>query len=106
MLGSYAFSSIGFSGVVARGGDTQIAKYSTSAKYRVDIAHFRAAALWQFGGNSLDNGPRGAWEGRLGGDLYDVGPGALSVDAFLDLIRDAVVISLSGVPNARPRRAG
>jgi hypothetical protein len=41
MLGSYAFSSIGFSGVVARGGDTQIAKYSTSVKYRVDIDHFR-----------------------------------------------------------------
>ena len=46
MGGSYAFSPIGFSGVVAGGGDTQNAKYSTSAKYRVSIGDFRLAALW------------------------------------------------------------
>ena len=98
MGGSYAFSPIGFSGVVAGGGDTQNAKYSTSAKYRVSIGDFRLAALWQFGGYELNNGSRGAWEGQLGGDIHNLGPGVLSLDAIFDYNRDAVQLSLAGAP--------
>jgi len=98
MGGAYAFSPIGFSGVTAGGGDTQNAKYSTSAKYRVNIGDFRLAALWQFGGYELNNGSRGAWEAQLGGDIHNLGPGVLSLDAIFDFERDAVQLSLAGAP--------
>jgi predicted porin len=98
MAGSYAFSPIGFSGVVAGGGDTENARYSTSAKYRVNIGDFRAAALWQFGSYDLNNASKGAWEGQLGGDIRNLGPGTLSMDAIVDYNRDAVNLSLAGAP--------
>jgi predicted porin len=98
MGGAYAFSPIGFSGVVAGGGDTQTARYSTSAKYRVNIGDFRAAALWQFGGYELNNGARGAYEGQIGGDVHTMGGGVLSFDAIVDYARDAVALSLAGAP--------
>jgi predicted porin len=98
MAGSYAFSPIGFSGVVAGGGDTENARYSTSAKYRVNIGDFRVAALWQFGGYELNNASKGAWEGQLGGDIRNLGPGTLSMDAIVDYNRDAVNLSLAGAP--------
>jgi predicted porin len=47
---SYAFSPIGFQGITCGGGNTQNCRNSTSLKYRINIDHFRAAALWQFGG--------------------------------------------------------
>jgi predicted porin len=98
MGGSYAFSPIGFSGVVAGGGDTENAKYSTSAKYRVNIGDFRLAALGQFGGYDLSNGSKGAVEGQLGGDIRNLGPGILSLDAIVDYNKDAVNLSLAGAP--------
>lgn len=98
MGGSYAFSPIGFSGTVAGGGDTQNAKYSTSAKYRVNIGDFRLAALWQFGGYDLNNGSKGAFEGQLGGDIRNLGPGTLSVDAIVGYNKDAVNLGLAGAP--------
>ncbi len=98
MGGSYAFSPIGFSGVTAGGGDTENAKYSTSVKYRIDVGDARAAALWQFGGYELNNGSRGAWEGQIGGDIRNLGPGTLSVDVIVDYNRDAVSLGLAGAP--------
>ncbi len=98
MAASTAFSPIGFSGVVAGGGYTETARYSTSVKYRIKLADFRVAALWQFGGYGLNNASRGAWEGQLGGDLRDLGPGTLSFDVFFDYNRDAVATSLAGAP--------
>src|ERR1039458_1982090 len=102
MAGSYAFSPIGFSGVVAGGGDTENAKYSTALKYRVSIGDFRAAALYQFGGYSLNNASNGAWEGQIGGDFRNLGPGILSVDAIVEYNKDAVNLSLSGAPTTVP----
>ncbi|MGP0060733.1 MAG: porin [Beijerinckiaceae bacterium] len=96
MAGSYAFSPIGFSGVVAGGGDTENSKYSTALKYRVSVGDFRAAALYQFGGYTLNNGSNGAWEGQVGGDFRNLGPGVLSVDAIVDYNKDAVNLALSG----------
>jgi len=68
MAGSYGFSPISFSEVVG-GGDTENARYSTSAKYRVNIRDFRLAAVWQFGGYDLNNASRGAWEGQVRSDI-------------------------------------
>ena len=98
MGGAYAFSPIGFSGTVAGGGDTENAKFSTSVKYRINVGDLRAAALWQFGGYELNNGSKGAWEGQLGGDVRNLGPGTLSLDVIFDHERDAVNLSLSGAP--------
>ena len=91
--GAYAFSPIGFSGTVAGGGDTENAKYSTSVKYRVDIANFRVGAQYQFGGYDLDNGSKEAWGGQVGGD-FRVGPGLLSLDAMAGYNKDAVNLGL------------
>lgn len=96
MAGSYAFSPIGFSGTVAGGGDTENAKYSTAVKYRVNIGDFRAAALWQFGGYDLNNGSQSAWEAQLGGDIHNLGPGILSLDAIVGYNKDAVNLGLAG----------
>jgi predicted porin len=94
MGGAYAFSPIGFSGTVAGGGDTENAKYSTSVKYRVDIANFRLGALYQFGGYDLDNGSKEAFGGQVGGD-FRIGPGLLSLDAMAGYNKDAVNLGLN-----------
>jgi predicted porin len=94
MGGAYAFSPIGFSGTVAGGGDTENAKYSTSVRYRVDIANFRLGALYQFGGYDLDNGSKEAFGGQVGGDFH-IGPGLLSLDAMAGYNKDAVNLGLS-----------
>ena len=83
MAGAYAFSPIGFSLVVAGGGDTETARYTTAVKYRVNVGMFRVAALWQFGGYEQNNASNGAWQGQLGGD-FRLGPGTLSLDAVYD----------------------
>jgi predicted porin len=97
MLGSYAFSPIGFSGIVAGGGDTENAKFTTAVKYRLSVGMFRVAALGQFGGYQQNNGSDGAWEGQVGGD-FRIGPGTLSVDAIYDFTKDDVALSLAGAP--------
>jgi predicted porin len=97
MGASYAFSPLGFQGGFAGGGDTEQSKYSTAVKYRVNIGMFRVAALGQFGGYEQNNASRGAWEGQFGGD-FRLGPGTLSVDAFYDYVKDAVIMSLAGAP--------
>jgi predicted porin len=97
MGGSYAFSPIGFSGQIAGGGDTEDSKYSTSVKYRVNIANFRLGALYQFGGYDLNNGSKEAYGGQVGGDFH-VGPGLLSVDTMVGYNKDAVSLSLAGAP--------
>jgi len=98
MAASYAFSPIGFSGVVAGGGDTENSRYSTSVKYRLQVGDFHAAALWQFGGYELNNGSQGAVQGEVGGDIRKLGPGVLSLDVIGGYNKDAVNLSLSGAP--------
>jgi predicted porin len=97
MGGAYAFSPIGFSGIVAGGGATEDAKYTTAVKYRVNIGQFRLAGLWQFGGYEQNNGSDGAWGGGIGGD-FRIGPGTLSADGIYEFNRDAVALSLAGAP--------
>jgi predicted porin len=65
-------------------------------KYRVNVGPVRAAALWQFGGYQLNNAANGAGQLQLGGDIRNLGPGVLSVDAIYSYVKDAVLLSLTG----------
>jgi predicted porin len=96
MSASYAFSPIGWEGVTCGVGDTEDCRFSTSVKYRVDIGQFRVAALWQFGGYSLNNAATGSYQLQLGGDVPNLAGGTLSLDAIGSYVQNAVSIGLAG----------
>src|SRR6202790_5084013 len=96
MSASYAFSPIGFQGITCGVGDTEDCRFSTSVKYRVDIGKFRVAALWQFGGYSLNNAATGSYQFQLGGDVANLAGGTLSLDAIGSYVQDAVSLGLAG----------
>ncbi|HMC67279.1 MAG TPA: porin [Gemmataceae bacterium] len=98
MGGSYAFSVIGYQGIACGAGDTEDCRFSTSVKYRVNIGQLRAAALWQFGGYSQNNGSNGAYQFQIGGDIPNLANGMLSFDAIYSHVTDAVAIALAGNP--------
>jgi predicted porin len=94
MGASYAFSPIGYSGKAAGAGDTEDARWTTAIKYRVNIGDFRLSAMGQPGfGYGADNPNQGAVEGGIGGDIRNLGPGTLSLDAIAAWEKDAVNIS-------------
>ena len=64
MGGSYAFSLIGLSGVVAGMGDTQDARLDGSLKYLYSADTFHAGVLYQPG--KTDSSPGKAWQGNVG----------------------------------------
>jgi len=92
---SYAFSPIGFQGITCGGGNTENCRNSTSLKYRVNIDHFRLAALWQFGGYAENNASNGAYQFGVGADIPTWGKGVLSVDAIYSHVRDSVSTGLA-----------
>ena len=92
---SYAFSPIGFQGITCGGGNTGNCRHSTSLKYRVNVGHFRAAALWQFGGYAENNASTGAYQFQAGADISTWGKGVLSVDAIYSYVRNSVSLSLA-----------
>src|ERR1700741_2534154 len=93
---SYAFSPIGFQGITAGGGNTQNTRNSTSLKYRINfLDHFRAAALWQFGGYGQNNASNGAYQFGVGADIPTWGKDVLSVDAIYSHVRDSVSLALA-----------
>ena len=96
MGASYAFSPIGWQGITCGVGDTEDCRFTTSAKYRVDIGQFRVAALWQFGGYSLNNAATGAYQLQLGGDIANLAGGTLSLDAIGSYVQNAVSIAVTG----------
>ena len=87
MGASYAFSPIGWQGITCGVGDTEDCRFSTSVKYRVDIGQFRVAALWQFGGYSLNNAATGSYQLQIGGDIANLAGGTLSLDAIGSYVR-------------------
>jgi predicted porin len=95
MGASYAFSPIGFQGITCGGGNTENCRHSTSLKYRLNVGHFRVAALWQFGGYSQNNASKGAYQFGAGVDIPNLANGVLSVDAIYSDVRDSVSISLA-----------
>src|SRR2546430_9339753 len=105
MAASYAFSPIGWQGITCGVGDTEDCRFSTSVKYRVDIGQFRVAALWQFGGYSLNNAATGSYQLQLGGDITNLAGGTLSFDAIGSYVQNAVSIGLAGntLPAGVPR---
>jgi hypothetical protein len=68
-------------------GDTEDCRFSTAVKYRVDISKFRVAALWQFGGYSLNNAATGSYQLQIGGDVANLAGGTLSLDACRSITR-------------------
>jgi len=96
MGASYAFSPIGYQGITCGVGDTEDCRFSTSVKYRVDIGQFRVAALWQFGGYSLNNAATGSYQFQAGGDVANLAGGTLSFDAIGSHVQNAVSIALAG----------
>jgi predicted porin len=96
MGGSYAFSPIGWQGITCGVGDTEDCRFSTSVKYRVDIGQFRVAALWQFGGYSLNNAATGSYQFQIGGDITNLAGGTLSLDAIGSYVQNAVAVTLAG----------
>jgi predicted porin len=96
MGASYAFSPIGWQGITCGVGDTETCRFSTAVKYRVNIDQFRVAALWQFGGYSLNNAATGSYQLQLGGDIPNLAGGTLSLDAIGSYVQNAVSIGLAG----------
>jgi predicted porin len=92
---SYAFSPIGFQGITCGGGNTENCRNSTSLKYRVNIDHFRLAAVWQFGGYAENNASNGAYQFGVGADIPTWGKGVLAVDAIYSHVRDSVSVGLA-----------
>jgi predicted porin len=92
---SYAFSPIGFQGITCGGGNTENCRHSTSLKYRVNVGHFRAAALWQFGGYAQNNASNGAYQFQIGADIPTWGKDVLSVDAIYSYVKDSVSLALA-----------
>lgn len=106
MGGSYAFSVIGFSGATAGVGDTEDTRYSTAAKYHVDVGQFRAAALYQFGGYAFNNASTDAWELQAGADVFAGTYGKLAVDAIYSRVEDAVATSPLSTPALAAKYVG
>jgi predicted porin len=92
---SYAFSPIGFQGITCGGGNTQNCRNTTSLKYRITVDHFRAAALWQFGGYGQNNASNGAYQFGVGADFPTRGKDVLSVDAIYSHVTDSVALALA-----------
>jgi predicted porin len=92
---SYAFSPIGFQGITCGGGNTENCRHSTSLKYRVNVGHFRAAALWQFGGYAQNNASKGAYQFQAGADIPTWDKDVLSFDAIYSRVRDSVSLALA-----------
>jgi predicted porin len=96
MGASYAFSPIGWQGITCGAGDTEDCRFSTAVKYRVDIGQYRVAALWQFGGYSLNNAATASYQFQIGGDFASLAGGTLSLDAIGSYVQNAVSIALAG----------
>jgi predicted porin len=83
---SYAFSPIGYSGVVSGAGDTQDARFDSAVKYVVSRGPVRLALLHQFGG-----------VGRFAGDAdeADVGLrfGGVSADVAYGQVNNAIAVA-------------
>src|ERR1700722_8696831 len=92
---SYAFSPIGFQGITCGGGNTQNCRNSTSLKYRINVDHFRAAALWQFGGYGENNASNGAYQFQVGADVPTWGRGVLSAAAIYSHVKYSVALSFA-----------
>ena len=84
IMGSQAFSPLGFSGTYGGGGATDDSRVDNSIKYRVTAGAFTLGALYKFGGVSGDPAAQGAVQ--LNG-IYE--QGGLSVQLGYQQFKDA-----------------
>jgi predicted porin len=100
--GSNAFSPIGYSGATAGTGNTEDARFTTAAKYRVNVGPVRASALYQFGGYDLGNASTQAYQFGIGGDINGGPVGTLSLDGIYSHVTDGVSLAtLSAAQNLK-----
>jgi predicted porin len=99
MGGSYAFSIIGLSGVVAGMGDTEDARLDGSLKYLYKNDFWHAGAMYQPG--KVDSSPGEAWQGDFG-----ISYAGFEADAVYGHKKDAISATFlsaaqiaSGLPN-------
>ena len=92
MLGSYAFSPIGYSGAYGGGGLTDDSRVDNSLKYKVGFGDFTLGLLYKFGGVSGSSSAQGAYQ--VNGS-YVSGP--LGVYLGYQQFKDAFSISGSTV---------
>ena len=88
LLGSQAFSPIGFSGKYGGVGDTDNSRVDNSVKYRLALGDFDLGALYKFGGVAGSNSAQGAWELNA---VYASGP--IAVQLGYESFKDAFAIS-------------
>jgi len=87
MMGSQAFSPLGFSGTYGGGGATDDSRVDNSVKYRVAFGDFTLGALYKFGGVAGSNSAQGAYEVN---GVYAAGP--LGVQLGYQQFKDAFAI--------------
>ncbi|HXY05810.1 MAG TPA: porin [Burkholderiaceae bacterium] len=74
ILGSQAFSPMGFSGSYGGGGYTDDSRVDNSLKYRLAVGDFDLGALYKFGGVAGAFSAQSAWEANV---VYAAGPLAI-----------------------------
>jgi predicted porin len=97
MLGSYAFSPLGYSGSYGGGGYTDDARVDNSLKYKLGIGDFGIGLLYKFGGVAGSTSAQGAY-----GINFSYAPGPLGVYAGYQQYKDAFSLggSTSGILSA------
>jgi predicted porin len=65
LLGSYAFSPIGYSGAYGGGGYTDDSRVDNSLKYKISFGDFGLGLLYKFGGVSGSTSAQGAYQANL-----------------------------------------
>jgi len=83
LLGSQAFSPIGFSGSYGGGGFTDDSRADNSLKYKIPVGDFTLGALYKFGGVAGSTSAQGAYELNA---VYSTGPVAVQIgyESFRD----------------------
>jgi predicted porin len=88
ILGSQAFSPLGFSGTYGGGGATDDSRVDNSLKYKVSLGDFTLGALYKFGGVSGSTSAQSAYEFNA---VY--ASGGLAVQLGYQGFKDAFAIS-------------
>lgn len=87
LLGSLGFSTIGYSGTMSGGGDTEDRRLDSSLKYIEQYRWMRFAAEYKFKGST--GSASTAWGLQLGGDFAGT-----SLDVFYTDVKDAISAAL------------
>jgi len=87
LLGSYAFSPIGYSGAFGGGGYTEDSRVDSSLKYKISFGDFTVGALYKFGGVAGSSSSQGAYQLNA---VYQSGP--LAIGLGYEQFKDAFTV--------------